>query len=271
MLLFNNQPIIIKQFPNGESLLDKPFFGKYKQEKNVVTLKYESDADLFHLLLVRKSLWFPCDLHIPYFPYSRMDRNSQEYIFTLKTVCKFINWMEWQSVTIYEPHSDVTPALLNHCKIVSLIPKLLALTDFDKEKDFVLYPDAGAQKKYAELVGANNELIGLKKRDFKTGRISNLQITGGDYSINARETWALSDKRIFIIDDLCSKGGTFILAVNELMQMGAEEFFLIVGHCEDTIFKGEILTNKFIKKVYTTNSLLTKSDPKIQVLDILAI
>ena len=264
MLLFNNVKIPIKQFPNGESCLDKPFFEANFAGKNVVTLQYESDADLFQLLLVRKSLWFPCSLHITYFPYSRMDRKSEAYIFTLKSVTKFINWLDFDSVTIYEPHSDVTPALLNKCKIVDLIPPLLKKTDFDITRDYVFYPDAGAQKKYSDRIKSPLAIVGFKKRDFVTGRITDLQITGEDSAIKNQEKWALQEKRVFIIDDLCSKGGTFVLAAEELKKMGAGEIFLVVGHCENTIFDGKVLATDLITRVYTTDSVVrSNDDPKL--------
>lgn len=262
MILFNGVPIEFGSFPNGETLIHKPFFSKNKNfEKNTVTLKYESDIDLFRLLLVRKSLWFPCDLAITYFPYSRMDRNSEEYIFTLKSVAKFINWMEWDSVTIYEPHSDVTPALINKCKVVYLVPKLLSNFNFNFAGEFaVFYPDAGAQKRYSEILKLEPELIGFKKRDFVTGRITDLQILGkrGD------------TETVVIVDDLCSKGGTFILAAEKLRELGFKNIFLVVGHCEETIFKGEIFRTDLIDGVFTTDSIIAGSDgePKLTVMQV---
>ena len=262
MILFNNEPIIIKHFPNGESLLDKPFFEKYryveKEVNNIITLKYESDVDLFQLLLVRKSFWFPCDLHITYFPYSRMDRQSESYVFTLKTVAKFINWLDWNSVKIYEPHSDVTPALLNKCRIIPIMTSLLSKTDFNNEIDYVFYPDAGAHKKYSDVIKAKNELIGFKKRDFTTGKIKELQILGS----------LRKDARVFIIDDLCSKGGTFKLAGQQLKAMGAREVNLVVAHCEQTIFEGTLLTEPIITKIYTTNSIIRQEHKKIISFDL---
>lgn len=248
MITFNGSPVPLTKFPNQETCIAKPFFSEAKLDKgNRIVLQYESDEELFQLLLIRKALWFPCELHITYFPYSRMDRKSDAYIFTLKTVTKFINWMDWDKVVIYEPHSDVTPALLNKCKIVDIIPKLLAKTDFDITKDFVLYPDAGAYKKYSEAIKSQDELVGIKKRDFTTGRITEMQITVMDIE--------KAGNRVFVIDDLCSKGGTFIMAAEAVRKMGATKVFLVVAHCEETIVKGKILETDLIDKVYTTTSI----------------
>jgi ribose-phosphate pyrophosphokinase len=252
MILFNDIPLDFKKFPNGETNLTKDFLGGREQLIGhlypvKITLKYESDADLFQLLLVRKALWFPVDLHIPYFPYSRMDRKSDTHVFTLKSVAKFINWLEFDNVYIYEPHSDVTPALLNKCKIVSVTPELLVKAGFNPEEDFIYYPDAGAQKRYADVIKAKNEIFGIKTRDFATGKLSNPIITAMDEPTG----------KIFIIDDLCSKGGTFVMAADDLLlgNSNITEINLVVAHCEETIFQGKIFTTDAIHHVYTTDSI----------------
>lgn len=265
MILFNGEPIPFGMFPNGETLIPKPFFTQHWKVSNVVTLKYEGDDDLFKLLLVRKALWFPCTLEITYFPYSRMDRNSEEYIFTLKSVAKYINWLEWTNVIVYEPHSDVTPALLNHCKSVYLVPKLLAklLTTipngmFGVDPFQLFYPDAGAQKRYNLT---SPELIGFKKRDFKTGKITEYQIFG------EREP---SIDHVIIVDDLCSKGGTFVLAAEKLRAMGFTHIDLVVGHCEETIFEGKLFSTDLVDHVWTTDSIIkdNRNESKLTVIPI---
>lgn len=248
MLVYNNEQIPITNFPNGESVLGKYFFSKYKQrDKNILVLKYESDADLLQLLLVRKALWFPCELHISYFPYSRMDRHSDEYVFTLKSIAKLVNWLDFAKVVIYEPHSDVTPALLNHCTIRELTVPLLQHTDIDLSKDCVYYPDTSAYKRYSHKVHSENEIFGVKQRDFLTGKITNLSIFGD----------IPTGSRVWMVDDLCSKGRTFTTAAKKLKEEhGVKEVNLVVGHCENTIFDGEILETDLIDHVYTTNSLI---------------
>lgn len=250
MILFNDVPIIVKKFPNGETIIEKKEIQMgFKDDKNRITLFYESDADLFQLLFLKKAVWFPVELHIPYFPYSRMDRKNDDYSFTLTALSKYLNLLEFSKVFVYEPHSDVTPALLNHCTTVSVMEKLLSKTDFNPELDYVLYPDAGAQKKYSDVIKAPHELIGFKKRDFTTGKITELKVLepSGVRALNAR---------VFIIDDLCSKGGTFVMAADKLREMGFSEINLVVAHCEKTIMDGKIFSNwDKIQNVYTTNSI----------------
>ena len=57
------------------------------------------------------------------------------------------------------------------------------------------------------------------------------------------------------MDDICSRGGTFTHTAAALKEAGAKEIFLYVSHCENTIFKGSVLTDGQITRVFTTNSI----------------
>lgn len=254
MILVSGKEVKVERFPNGEARIDKASI-----EEGIkivpVTLIYESDLDLINLMLIRRVLRKPAFLSIWYMPYSRMDRSSASYLFSLKYICEFINWLDFESVIIYDSHSDVTPALLNNSINVSTVPYLLKQTDFNKDKDYVFFPDAGAQKRYSSLIKAKNELTGYKRRNFQTGKIEKYEIHGK----------VKRGSRVFIIDDLCSKGKTFISAATELVREGAGNIYLVVPHCEKTIFSGELLTCGLIDKVYTTNSTLIDKNSCSQI------
>ena len=98
--------------------------------------------------------------------------------------------------------------------------------------------------------------FGIKHRDWKTGKIISLEVV--------REC-PLVGKDILIIDDICSKGGTFIMAAKELKRLGARNIYLYVTHCENNIFNGEILNSDLIKYVYTTNSIYRGNNEKIKI------
>lgn len=142
-----------------------------------------------------------------------------------------------------------------------LIEKALKELEKSKHKQiYLVYPDAGAAKRYGKQINYDKVLTASKERDFKTGYINKLDING---SIEDQNFKAI------IVDDLCSKGGTFILTASKLREMRATDIYLVITHCEDTIFKGDILKTNLIKKVYTTNSILSKEHEKIEVVDIM--
>lgn len=112
-----------------------------------------------------------------------------------------------------------------------------------------MFPDAGAQKRYADLRGYKT-LVGFKHRDPETGHITNLDVIGDAKFEDHRFRQAL------ILDDLCSYGGTFQLTAEHLKNLGFGYIGLIVAHSEQNIYKGEITESPMITDVYTTSSIL---------------
>jgi ribose-phosphate pyrophosphokinase len=254
MLILNNQIIEFEKFPNGETQLIKDGIKGSQYVSNKVSFKYEDDSDLIKLMLLKNYLndlkFDYVDLLIYYMPYSRMDRSENNSPFTLKYVSNFINGLGFSEITVIEPHSDVTPALLNNVKVkyinFDLLPLVMEEVEFDKENDYLFFPDAGASKRYHDLKGFK-QLVGHKDRDFKTGEIKSLKVVGdieGD------------SNKVIIIDDLSSYGGTFVHSSKALKNLGFKEVYLLVAHAENSIFKGQLFD--YVDKVFTTDSILTE-------------
>jgi ribose-phosphate pyrophosphokinase len=250
MILLNGEIAKFEKFPNGEvKFITK---GLKSYPINQVTLKYEDDSDLIKLMFVSQFLGQNYnELHIDYMPYSRMDRVEDGSFFTLKYVCDFINILGFDEVYVLEPHSDVTPALLNNCHIVSVTTKLLWKvinhTRFNQDTDYLFYPDAGAQKRYAKLSNIK-QLVGLKHRDFASGKITSMKVIGD-------HQWPID--KVIIVDDISSYGGTFVMAAKELKEIHkVRKVYLLVTHCENSIFNGSVLNSGLIDGVFTTDSLL---------------
>ncbi|AZV56493.1 ribose-phosphate pyrophosphokinase [Clostridium sp. AWRP] len=265
MIYFNGDKVEFKKFPNGESMVHSENLN-LRTGINEIKVKFENDEDITHLIFLKShldELKAKCNLMLPYMPYSRMDRTEGIMIFTLKHLCKLINSLNFESVTIYEPHSDVATALLDRVKVVNmskiLVEGLLKELSSEEEEIYLVYPDAGAAKRYGKDINYAKILTANKERDFKTGFIKKLEINGSVKSKNFKA---------IIVDDLCSKGGTFVLTASKLKKMGADEIYLVVTHLEDTVFQGELLKNDLIKAIYTTNSILSKEHEKIKVYEI---
>ena len=120
----------------------------------------------------------------------------------------------------------------------------------------MFYPDEGAMKRYSALAD-KPYAFGIKKRDWATGQINGLDVAGA--------TELIAGSRVLIVDDICSMGGTFYHSAKKLKELGAAEIYLYISHCENTILKGDILTSGLIEKVFTTDSLLTETNEKIEV------
>lgn len=265
MIYLNGEKIEIKKFPNGECLINSESV-KIKDYDNEIRVNFENDEDITHLIFLKghlDELNLKCNLVLPYMPYSRMDRTEGMRVFTLKYLCKLINTLNFESVTIYEPHSDVSTALLDKVKIIDmskiLAKELLDEVNNGKDEVYLVYPDAGAAKRYGKQINYEKVLTANKERDFKTGYIKNLEINGNIERSNFKA---------IIVDDLCSKGGTFMLTASKLKEMGASEIYLVVTHCENTVFDGDLLESNLITKIYTTNSILSKKHEKIKLYEI---
>ncbi|WP_459198552.1 ribose-phosphate pyrophosphokinase [Bacillus subtilis] len=249
MILLNGKVVNFKTFPNGELLLKKEEV--ISNTKYHISFKYENDGDLIKLLILKKFLKQEADLTIYYMPYSRMDRSEDGSPFTLKYIAEFINGLGFNSVEIIEPHSDVTPALINnsHSKFINfnLIHRVIEETGFDSEHDYLFFPDAGAAKRYSKMKFPH--LVGHKQRNFHTGEIKSLKLVGDI----PKKTF-----KAIIVDDLSSFGGTFIKSAEKLREAGASKVYLLIAHAENSIFEGELFKSKLIDKVFTTDSLLTK-------------
>jgi ribose-phosphate pyrophosphokinase len=269
MIKINGIKLDIDTFPNGESHIKgnkiKSMLGGLRLKRIDITFRYENDGDLIKLsfiksfidsILVKNAVSMAVNLSIAYMPYSRMDRVMGDSLFTLKYVAKMINDMKFNKVTVHEAHSDVTLALIDNSESYLSTPILLPIVmeevNFDKERDFVFYPDAGAQKRYT--MGEFKYGVGNKKRNIiGDGSIESLEI-------NLASEVTVGKSKAIIVDDLCSYGGTFMRSTTALKEVGFDEVYLLVGHCEESILKGDIFKTGLINKVYTTNSIIQESE-----------
>ena len=278
MIQLNENIISNDRFPDGTLLMKLSFFLK---PSNEIRWHYENDAELFKLICLVKAMremykGVRIDLFMPYLPNARQDRvKNPEDVFTLKYFCEIINSLEFDTVFVTDVHSNVGLALLDRVreiKPLGQIHKALTHITFMETGDvmheareecyknlLLFYPDEGAMKRYSGEMGMPY-IFGVKDRDWKTGQIKRLNLAG-DVSM-------IEGKNILIIDDICSKGGTFYYAAKELKEAGAANIYLYVTHCESTIYEGELLKeDSLIKHIFTTNSLLTVPNEKITIVE----
>lgn len=219
-------------------------------EEVTVTTRIQSFND-FGLLLIaidalRRMSIKTIHLFLPYMPAARQDRVmiTGESL-SVKVYADLINGLNLDSVTIFDPHSEVAPALLNNCKVISnhkFIEKVIA----DINSDVILIsPDGGALKKIykvSEFLGGLPVIECSKKRNVKNGQLEGFKVYEDD----------LAGKDCLIVDDICDGGGTFIGLAEELKKKNAGNLYLAVSH---GIFnKGVEVLNQYFTKIYTTDS-----------------
>ena len=218
---------------------------------------YENDAELFTIICLAKKATGTKNLFMPYIPHARMDRVKEPSdTFSLKYFAEVINSLWFDNVIVLDPHSTVSEALFDNLRILDVTQFIKWTLDSIEGGTTLFFPDAGAAKRYSGLVNLPYT-YGNKNRDWRTGEILGLDICGNLDLIKG--------KTVLIVDDICSRGGTFYHSAKKLKELGADKIYLYITHCENTILEGEVLTSGLIDKVFTTNSIFNKEHEKIEV------
>ena len=243
---------------------------------HTIVARLKSADDILELMMVKDALdkLFP-DTHtmlfMPYVPYARQDRVCDKgESFSLKVFANLINSLQFNLVTVVDPHSGVTPALLNNVRIINqkdVLHKWQAFIQRVLKGVTFISPDAGANKKVydaASYFGHREFLRADKLRDMATGNILETIVYADD--LNGRD--------VCILDDICDGGRTFIELAKVLKAKNAGKVILYVTH---GIFSAGIdpLFSGGIDEIWTTDSLgIPKSkiatcyDEKVAVLSL---
>lgn len=278
MIRVNGKIVEQNRFPDGTLALKPDFkinkgycvdecgFTDVTNNDNWIDWLYDSDSEMFTIMsivdIIRRNGGEHISLNLPYVPNSRMDRiKSSTENFSLKVFTNWLNSLNFDKVRVMNVHSNVSEALINN--IESELPEYdITKVNLNYRPEVIFFPDEGACKRYSDMgiIKSMNLPIafGIKKRDWKTGKILDLEV------INGSEVYG---KKVLIIDDICSAGGTFKFSAIKLLELGTKEVVLYVSHCENNIQNGDLLKTDLISKIYTTDSILTIKDPKIKIIN----
>ena len=216
MLFINGHYQEVLTFPAGEQQVNLKEEFLNLNGQNVVTWAYRGDQSILELFQIMSVFaHYPHSLDIEYeilyMPYARMDRiKSKNQCFSLDMITKMIRNLTSKTIKVLEPHSDVTLQKLQagymglngaYSYYYWTMDKLRGI-GFDPELDALVFPDKGAMNRYANRYPeAKNLIVGSKNRDFATGEIISItaELVKGTATV----------RKAFVIDDICSYGGTF--------------------------------------------------------------
>ena len=231
-----------------------------QDEDITITIRIKNFNDLGALFVAKNALSLGgaarISLFLPYFPGARQDRVmvAGEPL-TVKVYADLINAQKFNHVTIFDPHSDVAPALIDNVKVITnltLVKKSIAhLSDY-----LLIAPDAGALKKIYHIA---NEIPGSqviecgKIRDLNNGNLSGTKIF----------TENLNGKDCLIVDDICDGGMTFLSLAKSLREKNAGKLYLTISH--GIFSKGVRELCEHFEKIFTTDSFYTGKDEKVCV------
>ena len=227
----------------------------------LITLRANSSDDIMKLLmatdaiktLARKNNTVPnINVFMPYLPYARQDYETKSgEALAIKVFADLINSQNYSSVRIFDCHSDVGPAVINNCININnheFVRGVLA----DKTNYVIVSPDSGAFKKVQKLcdaIGYKDTPVLCNKVRTGNGTIAKTVVSENDFC----------GKDVYIIDDICDGGRTFISLAEELRKRNVGKVYLIVSH---GIFSHGIdpIERGGIAGVFTTDSFRVIED-----------
>lgn len=259
----------VLRYPDGQASVVCDHSGIEWQDRKI-TMRINSYEDLFILKgasdVYRHNYDSPLSAFIPCLFGQRSDRRFSKYqSFDLKIICDFINSCNFNRVYLFDPHSDVGPALINNSVVCdTLLKRAIHNAHFDLNKPDLVSPDAGAYKKVFKLAEEFNAgLVAANKFRDEQGKIS-LNFSGD-----------VAGKTFLILDDISEYGNTFKNLADKLKDNGAEKVYLYVSHFSGggkDKYKSTIEDMlKHIDGIYTTNSVRDFDEEdkrKINVFDV---
>ena len=244
MIILNGFPVNITMFPDNTSQVWKLKEGQI-ETYNKIKWEYSGEGEFIHLAQLKdlievenKPVIAYNVLDITYLPYARQDKEIRNNTtFSLNTFAKLLNSLEFDEISILDPHSHRAIELIKNSR--EYYPKQAVLKVIDLTKsDVVCYPDKGAVCKYSTKYDVQY-VYGEKERDAGSGKISNYKLFGN-----------VEGKNVLIVDDICDGGATFILLATALLNTGAKNIALFVSH---GIFSKGLrpLKSAWIKRIFT--------------------
>ncbi len=243
-------------FPDGQPHIKLDMIQAEKLDVHApirILTRLNNANDLLTALFVKNTLDYlgfeHVELHVSYLLAARMDRVMLDgEPFSLKVVAGIVNLVQFKKVKIFDPHSEVSTALIdrsyavtNHAFVKQALADYHGL--YTGEPVVLVSPDAGALKKIhklAQYLDVENVVECMKERDVRTGALTNFKTTTED----------LHGQTCFIVDDICDGGGTFAGTAKLLKEKGAGKVNLVVSH--GIFSRGPKI--EFIDEVYTTDS-----------------
>lgn len=242
MIRLNGSPINVTLFPDNTSQVWQLPENTLKTTNYAsVTWDFSHEGEFLHLAQLKTLLdrySFKTDLLISYLPYGRQDKEvSNSSTFALRTFANLLNSINFNNITIIDPHSNIAIDLINNSQAtypIETIKKVIELT----EAQVICYPDKGAKEKYSKLLDFPS-IYAEKVRNQLTGEIESIRIIGNPI-----------DQNVLIVDDLCDGGGTFIGLMDRMLRDLSKETNLYVSH--GIFSKGlKPILNSGIKRVFT--------------------
>lgn len=194
-------------------------------------------------------------LYVPYFLGARSDRLFKQggVNYLRDVICPIITGQGFASVSVLDPHSNCLEMGLKNLKRIpaDYLYQFAALTVYGKstlagQNAVLVGPDKGSYDRTvhaAHILDAQDVLMCDKHRDPATGKI---------LSIDVGNLMDLEGADVFVIDDICDGGGTFIPLAKKLDNYNPGRKYLVTPH--GIFSRGFEDLSLYYDGIFTTNS-----------------
>ena len=203
---------------------------------------------------------YPADLVLPYFPGARQDRvQDRNVALSVQVYAEIIaSSRHLHTLTILDIHSNkALNAIVKETfdKNISVrnirhdqwFMPWIESTTFAPGPHKFLFPDEGAENKYSEIAAYSPYMACRKKRDPVTGALSGFEVP--DIRRFAE------DQFLWIVDDICDGGGTFIAIAEEVRKQLGNRCKLGLAVSHSIFSKGVGTLYELFDYIVTTDSV----------------
>jgi len=211
-----------KRFPDDEFYVR--ILDNIGDEEVIIVQTTYPDANIVELLLIQDAVYEAgankVTVVLPYFGYSRQDRKFEDgEPISARAIAEHIS-LHADCIVTVDPHKEHILDFFNvpaySCSAGSEIAKYLK----EKDIDFVLAPDKGAIERAQQV----SDIIRCEY-DY----MEKIRIDGTTVKIKPKNL-DIQNKKVAIIDDIISTGGTMAKAIKELKRQGAKEVSIACTH-----------------------------------------
>ena len=211
-----------KHFPDDE--LYVRILDNIEDEDVIIVQTAYPDQKIIELFLIQDAVFEAgankITVILPYFGYSRQDKKFEEgEPISARAIAEHISLHADYIITI-DPHKEHILGFFNSpaysCTAVPEIAEYLK----GKQIDFVLAPDKGAKERAKQI----SNIIGSEYDYLEKTRIDGTTVEIKPKSLDAK------NKKVTIIDDIISTGGTMAKSIKELKKQGAKEVSVACTH-----------------------------------------
>lgn len=250
---------VYKEFPDGESYVRLPI-DKLSSKETIIlqTLSPPQDRALIQLLqIIDAALNLGAEKIIVFSPYLAYTRQDKVFLkgepISIRVVLNSIYAAGARflfTIDIHNPFSlAIFPGKSENLLPLHLLVKPILQDQTSPESVLIIAPDKGAldrARKAAEYYNLEYEFL-EKQRDRQTG-----EVVINDRGIDVK------NKKVLIIDDIISTGGTISLASKILYDKGAKEVNVACSHALLIGDSYQKIKSSGVKNIYSLNTLPPK-------------